>query len=162
MLVYDFTGLSSGDGGTLIFSSSVTPASWKVTDFYGTGADFGIDLEYSSPSEQRWGWFQGTLSSDGKKITNGTFEYWGYDSNTVSGLSAQFSKTQTIYGRLDLNPVFGGLKKRYIVPVSPRDLLPLFDNNNLAVPGTVGHGLGNDATLGGILPDMTQSDWSGL
>jgi hypothetical protein len=58
---------------------------------------------------------------------------------------------------LDLNPVFGS--KRYPNPVSPRNLLPLFDNSNLVVPHTVGHGLGNDATLGGIVPDMNQQDW---
>jgi hypothetical protein len=159
VLVYDVTGLSSGNGGTLTFSSSVAPASWEVTDFYGTGTDFGIDLD--SPSEERWGWFGGTLSSDGKKITNGTLEYWSaYDSNTVSGLSAQLTKTQTIYKRLDLNPVFGG-SKRYPNPVSPRNLLPQFDNNNQPVPGTFGYyGLGgNDVTLGGILPDMNQQDW---
>ena len=169
VLVYDVTGLTGGEG-TLVFSSSAapTPLIWEVDQFYGTGTNFGIDLEYYSDSEQRQGWFEGTLSSNGKKITNGTLEYWGYwsgewhDSNTVSGLSAQLSKTQTIYGRLDLNPVFGGLKKRYPNPVSPRNLLPQFDNNNQPVPGTFGYyGLGgNDATLGGILPDMTQSDWA--
>jgi hypothetical protein len=162
VLVYDVTGFR-GDGGTLTFSSSVTPASWEVDDFDGTGDGFGIDLD--SSSEQRWGWFEGTLSSDGKKITNGTFEYWGnwsgtwHDTQTVTGLSAQLSKTQTIYKRLDLNPVFGS-SKRYPNPVSPRNLLPQFDNNNLVVPHTVGHGLGNDATLGGIVPDMNQQDWT--
>jgi len=161
VLIYDVTGLG-GDMGTLTFSSSVTPASWKVDNFDGTGDGFGIDLD--SPSEEIWGWFEGTLSSDGKKITNGTFEYWGYwsgawhETQTVYGLSAQLSKTQIIYKRLDLNPVFGG-SKRYPNPVNPRDLLPRFDDNNQLVPGTVGHGLGNDATLGGILPDMNQQDW---
>jgi hypothetical protein len=164
-LVYDVTGFS-GDEGTLTFSSSVTPASWEVDSFDVTGTDFGLDLEYYSDSEQREAWFEGTLSKDGKKITNGTLEYWGYwsgawhDSQTVSGLSVQLSKTQTTYKRLDLNPVFGG-SKRYPNPVSPRDLLPQFDNNNLVVPGTVGHGLHDDATLGGILPDTNQQDWSG-
>jgi hypothetical protein len=161
VLIYDVTGLS-GDGGTLTFSSSVVPTSWEVNHFDGTGDGFGFDLD--SPSEERWGWFDGTLSSDGKKITNGTFEYWGYwsgtlhDTQTVTGLSAQLSKTQTINKRLNLNPVFGS--KRYPNPVNPRDLLPQFDNNNQLVPGTAGHGLGNDATLGGILPDMTPQDWA--
>jgi len=165
VLVYDITGFS-GDGGTLTLSGSVAPTPWEVDHFDGTGADFEIDLEYYSDSEQREGWFEGTLSKDGKKITNGTLEYWGYwagtshDTQTVSGLNVQLSKTQTTYKRLDLNPVFGGLKKRYIVPVNPRDLLPRFDNNNQVVPGTVGYGLGNDATLGGILPDTNQLDWT--
>jgi hypothetical protein len=159
VLISDVTGIT-GSEGTLTFNINGIPTPWKIDNFEGTGADFGIDLEYSSLSEQRWGWFQGTLSSDGKKITNGVLEYWGYDSNTVSGLSAQLTKTQTAYGRLDLNPVFGGIKKRYPNPVSPRNLLPEFDSENQSVPGTVWHGLGNDATLGGIFPDMNQQNWS--
>ena len=71
------------------------------------------------------------------------------------------SKTQTIYGRLNLNPVFGGSKK-YPVPVNPRDLLPQFDANNRVMSGTFGDGVGDDATLGGILPDMSQQLWTFL
>jgi hypothetical protein len=157
VLVYDVTGVH-GDNGSLTFSGPAAPALWQVNHSDGLGTNFEVELEYYSDSEQRQGWFNGTLSSDGKKITNVTLEYWGYwsgawhDSNTISGLSVQLSKTQTAYGRLDLNPVFGS--KKYPNPVNPRDLLPQFDNNNQPVPGTVGHGLGNDATLGGILPDM--------
>ncbi|MCG7852356.1 MAG: hypothetical protein MIO92_07525, partial [Methanosarcinaceae archaeon] len=40
-------------------------------------------------------------------------------------------------------------------PYNLRDLLPLFNQNNDPIAGTVGHGLGNDATLGGILPDYS-------
>ena len=76
VLVYDVTGLR-GDGGTLTLNINGIPTPWEIDDFEGIGTDFGIDMEYYSQSEQRWGWFQGTLSSDGKKITNGTLEYWG-------------------------------------------------------------------------------------
>lgn len=160
VLVYDVTGLM-GNGGTLTLNINGIPTPWEIDDFEGIGTDFGIDMEYSSQSEQIWGWFQGTLSSDGKKITNGTLEYWGDNSNTVYGLSAQLAKTQTTYGRLNLNPVFGGSKK-YPVPVNPRDLFPQFDANNHALAGTFGDGLGDDATLGGILPDMSQQLWTSL
>jgi hypothetical protein len=40
--------------------------------------------------------------------------------------------------------------------------LPLFNKENIPIAGTFGHGLGNDPTLGGILPDMTQQDWATL
>jgi|GEM_PF-1624246 len=80
---------------------------------------------------------------------------------TVSGLSATLIGTHTVYGRLDPNPVFGG-SSRYPNPVNPRDLLPAFDANNRPISCTFGHGLNNDATLGGILPDMNQQDWSNI
>ena len=44
-------------------------------------------------------------------------------------------------------------------PYNLRDLLPRFNRCNDPIAGTVGHGLGNDATLGGILPDYSQADW---
>jgi hypothetical protein len=56
---------------------------------------------------------------------------------------------------LNLNPFFGYGSG----PYNLRDLLPLFNQNNDPISGTVGHGLGNDATLGGILPDYSQADW---
>jgi hypothetical protein len=116
--------------------------------------------------EWKGGNFEGTLSSDGNNITNGVLDYWGekccpwsWYSGNVSGLSAAIISTQTVYGRLDPNPVFGG-SGRYHNPVNPRDLLPAFDANNRAISCTFGHGLNNDATLGGILPDTNQLDWS--
>lgn len=44
-------------------------------------------------------------------------------------------------------------------PYNLRDFLPRFNQNDDPIAGTVGHGLGNDATLGGILPDYKQADW---
>jgi len=37
--------------------------------------------------------------------------------------------------------------------------LPVFDELNYPQPSTIGSGFGSDATLGGILPGMTQYDW---
>jgi len=57
---------------------------------------------------------------------------------------------------LNLNPLFAG-------SLNLRDLLPQFtgySNGSQMMSGTMGHGLGNDATLGGILPDYTQDTWS--
>jgi hypothetical protein len=56
---------------------------------------------------------------------------------------------------LNLNLLFGYGSGPYDL----RDFLPRFDRNNEPVAGTVGSGLGNDATLGGILPGFSQSDW---
>jgi hypothetical protein len=38
--------------------------------------------------------------------------------------------------------------------------LPEFDDKDMPISGTFGHGLGDDPTLGGILPGMTQDEWA--
>jgi hypothetical protein len=43
--------------------------------------------------------------------------------------------------------------------VSLRDMLPEVSGEDI-VRGTVGHALGDDPTLGGIFPDMTQQEWT--
>lgn len=52
---------------------------------------------------------------------------------------------------LDLNPLFNNNPNL-------RDMLPQF-NECVSVDGTIGHGLGDDPTLGGILPGRTHDDW---
>ena len=169
---FDKGGINAGNKGTLTFdNNTVTPPwkTWGVDSFDGGGGDLEIDFDYeSSSTEWRGGYFDGTLSSDGNNITNGELNYWGWQccpwlwyEDTISGLSATLVSTQTVYGRLDPNPVFGG-SSQYPKPVNPRDLLPAFDANNGAISCTFGHGLNNDATLGGILPDMNQQDWSNI
>ena len=81
--------------------------------------------------------------------------------DTLEKLSCQLISTKVSNVKVDLNPVFGS-SPRYHKPVNPRDLLPRFDQENVPVPCAFGHGLGNDATLGGILPDMTKQDWATL
>ena len=120
-----------------------------------------IDFEHQSVDSWLWGTLDGTLV--GGAISTASLFYTGqWDGIPVhemaTGLSGQLTGTQVVYGRVDLNPIFGGTA-RYPDPVNPRDLLPQFDPNNEPAPGTFGHGLGDDATLGGILPDMTQEDW---
>jgi len=56
---------------------------------------------------------------------------------------------------LNLNPFFGYGSG----PYNLRDFLPRFNRYDDPIAGTVGNGLGNDATLGGILPDYSQADW---
>lgn len=120
----------------------------------------------SIPFGSRWpawgsGLFTGTISQDQNSITDVTFEYWGYISGTLNDLSGQITNIEVKDVSLDLNPVFGS-STRYPDPVNPRDLLPEFDKWHGPQPGTIGHGLGDDPTLGGILPDMTQYDWQVL
>ncbi len=61
---------------------------------------------------------------------------------------------------VNLNPAFGNGQ----TPVSLRSILPQFADTVVSIPvaGTMGHGLGNDATLGGIMPEFTQDDWNRL
>ena len=56
---------------------------------------------------------------------------------------------------LNLNPFFGYGSG----PYNFRDFLPRFNRCNDPIAGTVGHGLGDDPTLRGILPDFSQADW---
>ncbi len=44
-------------------------------------------------------------------------------------------------------------------PYNLRDFLPEFNQCDDPINGTMGHGLGDDPTLGGILPEFSQSDW---
>jgi len=113
-----------------------------------------IEFEYGTPGTPVWffGTLRGTLT--GNNIGNPTFSYDGYgisptqDQMYIQGPTA----TDTEDLRFNLNPIFAGT-------VNPRDMLPQLDAFNHPVPGTFGHNLGNDATLGGILPDMTQEMW---
>jgi hypothetical protein len=102
-----------------------------------------------------WGWFDGTISADGSQITDLTFDYWGpgaQPSERIGPLTAQRTSDEPVTVTLDPNPLFTGR-------VTPRNMLPAFDTSNMPVPGTFGHGLGDDATLGGITPGLTQDDW---
>jgi hypothetical protein len=56
---------------------------------------------------------------------------------------------------LNLNPFFGYVSGPYDL----RDFLPLVNQCNDPINGTMGHGLGDDPTLGGILPEFIQADW---
>lgn len=97
--------------------------------------------------------FTGTLA--GGAISGGSY------SGVIDGtpVSGTFTGTRTDVSseitNYNLNPIFGDGSGPYNI----RDLLPQFNNYNEAIYGTAGHGLGDDATLGGILPDDTQDDW---
>ncbi len=108
-------------------------------------------------------YFEATLASNGNSFTNGTLEYYDPDSSSwntyASGLTGTLAGSSVVENlQLNLNPLYGS--STYTNPVNPRDLLPQFDEWNGAVRSTIGHGLSNDATLGGILPGKTQNDWN--
>jgi len=167
VLKYDLTGIS-GSEGSLTFTASGIPSPWEI---YNIGTGYGpeplrpeIDVELECYAGGKWydGYFDATLSQDGTSFDNGTFEYWGYDYDDINGLSGQLTGTPSVVnGKINLNPIFGGTPN-YPDPVNPRDLLPQFDQNNVPIAGTFGHGIGNDPMLGGIFPDMNQIDWATL
>jgi len=157
VLVYDFTGLD-GDTGSLTFTDGVTPSPWEVEwfgkEYIGQTIIIDVDVEYYS-GQWRQGFLKGNLTPDENTIVNATFEYWGADYGKLTGLWGTRTSTVVTNKDVNLNPIFGSSP-----PVSPRDMLPVFDDFNEPVYGTFGHGLGDDPTLGGIFPDMTQDDWA--
>ena len=102
-----------------------------------------------------YGYFSGTFNQDRTMITNASFEYWGLAEGFVSDLSgALVSEYLEEQWTADANPVFGD-SPRYPDPVSPRELICDFSDWNKPLPGTL-----PDVTLGGILPDATDMDWT--
>lgn len=107
--------------------------------------------------------FRGTLSGNGMQLT-GTYRtgYWSqsWEQMTVRGT---FNASLTAFDdsdrvKVNLNAIFGN----GIQAPGLRDLLPEFTDYAWGIPkvGTMGHGLGNDATLNGLLPDFTQARWA--
>jgi hypothetical protein len=131
------------------------PARWDVSSFNVTGTDMQVGTEVWTTDGPWWGWFDGAVSADGTQVTNLTFQYWApwpLESGTITGLTAERTSSRPMTIRVDPNPVLAGA-------VEPRDMLPLVDAEGRPIAGTVGHGLKDDPTLGGVLPGTTQQDW---
>jgi len=158
-LVHDFT-VQEGDSGSLTFTEpSITPSQWQV-DWFGREAnELEVDLENYQNGQWRMGFLEATLAADGNSFTAGTLQYQDLSWNWVplNNVSGQLSNMVVVDANVDFNPIFVSPG-----PVNPRDLLPEFDQWNSPLPGTMGHGLGDDPTLGGIMPDMSQYDWQVL
>jgi len=170
-LVLDATTMQGSEGTLIFHDTNDAPSPWRIYRInIGGGpavktptnsenaSQITAELTYDVPGQWGGGYFEGVLAPDGNSITDCSFEYWGNQSGDLNNIYAELAETQIVYRQLDLNPVFGD-SPRYPNPVHPRELLPEFDRWNCSLPGTVGHGLGYDATLAGITPDMTQFDW---
>lgn len=161
-LNYNLIGYTADDEGTFTALDGGGPSPWEITDSWTEANEISFEMDYAGPGSGG-AFFTGIISPDGNSITGGTFEYWGPENNTIYDLAGGLIGTEFDSRQFDLNPVFGSPNNvpapRYADPVNPRDLLPEFDSWNTPLPGTVGHGLGNDANLGGILQDATQYKW---
>jgi len=149
------------DGYLMQLSGSGAPSTWEIDYSEIRGNRLFVELDYEEIGLGGGGLLTATISEDYNSITDGQFSYWiccPYDSGLVENLSGELFDITVADVNIDLNPVFGS-SARYPNPVSPRGLLPEFDKWNGPQPGTMGHGLGNDATLGGIAPDMTHDVW---
>lgn len=73
----------------------------------------------------------------------------------AADLITERNGTEEKHLSLNLNPLFGNGSG----PYNLRDFLPDFNCDGEPVHGTMAHGLGNDATVGGIFPDFTQDGW---
>ncbi|MBW2139124.1 MAG: hypothetical protein JRH06_16430, partial [Deltaproteobacteria bacterium] len=99
--------------------------------------------------------FTGTLNQAGDQITSGSYSGWTWQGNVSGSFTATRTNVTSETTSLDLNPLFGNGAGPYDL----RDFLPDFNCDGEPVSGSMGHGLGDDPTLGGILPNMTQEDW---
>jgi hypothetical protein len=153
-----FGDFDDNDYGTFISTNSSAPRYWTIEYAELSGNTLMIDLDCAIPSIWASGYFTATLSSNGQTISGGSFDYWGSQNGSRTNLSGSLNATTVNNQKLDLNPIYGSTG-RYPNPVVPRNILPQFDELNAALPGTVGSGLTNDATLGGILPERTQTEW---
>ncbi len=159
-LNFDLLALPSDDPGVLFaLDNEFVPSPWRISYFDIDANTLEIELDYDVSGYWAQGVVTADISQDRSTITNGTFTCWGDFEGTISNVTGQLEDRHTsATGLLDLNPIFGS-SARYPNPVNPRDLLPAFDHWNDPLPNTIGAGLGNDSTLGGILPQMTQRDW---
>lgn len=121
------------------------------------GLDARLRFKYSYPY---YGWveFQGTFNANKTQITAGTYTGWNGVMGDYSGtFSAVRTSLKSQTENINLVPLFG---HGSTAPTALRDMLPQLNEFGYPVPGTMGHGLGNDPTLGGGLPDFTtQERW---
>ncbi|ARN57302.1 hypothetical protein [Sedimentisphaera salicampi] len=166
---------NSPDGGTsLLQGSSLKVELTQIEDFY----DGSLKLLYKDAGEQQQKTYQiegGTIFADyvdlyfeggyftffidqsKENITEGYLNDWqeAIEITGITGsLAGSFAGEQITF---DMNPAYGS--QRFPEPVSPRDFLPEFNKWNRPAAYTVGSGMDNDPTLGGILPNFTHKDW---
>jgi len=159
-LALTFDALGRFYEGTFTFEiQEALFSTWDIQEFIINESSFIAEMKL----ENGWGGglLVGVVSSSYHTIVNATFGYWGSYNGEVDGLSANVVDAWSEDAQIDLNPVFGS-SARYPDPVNPRDLLPEFDSWNGPQPGTMGHGLSDDATLAGIFPEATQYYWQML
>lgn len=107
-----------------------------------------------------YGWvqFNGTFNADKTQITNGTYSGW---SSSLGSYNGTFSANRIYFSantqNINLLPLFGNGTAGSAKAL--RDMLPQMSDCGYFVPGTMGHGLGDDPTLGGMIPDSTQNQW---
>ncbi|MFI4912137.1 MAG: formylglycine-generating enzyme family protein [Sedimentisphaeraceae bacterium JB056] len=158
-LFLEFDLIEQPIGGYLSIQAPNLPPAWDVSDVYAYQSGvFELELEAVTPMYLGGGYMIITLDNDKAVLTDGYVNYWGSTSGELYNISGMLGDVEAEKLAFDPNPIYGSTP-RYPDPLSLRDLLPEFDRTNAPLPDTVGAGLGNDATLGGALPDFTQQTW---
>jgi hypothetical protein len=148
-----------GDGWISLTHPDIAPTWWQIRKFQVDGTRITGTGEGTTEQSEFWGWIEGTITPDGSQISNLSVVTEAYLFQTAqwcntndTGLSGQRTSTVPITMQIDPNPLLAG-------SVCLRDMLPQFGSDGKPIPGTMGHGLSNDPTLGGVFPGMTQQGW---
>ncbi len=147
-------------GGSVIIATDTETTSWEITDAYcilDNPLNVGLELMRSDPSYWEGAYMDVLFNADKSEIIAANFYGWT-QMYTYENIYGSLAAVETDDVEFDPNPIYGS-SARYPDPINPRDMLPEFDQWNAPLPGTVAKGAGYDATLGGVLPDTTQSDW---
>lgn len=108
--------------------------------------------------DRHLGYFECFIDEYGN-VSNGYLTYWGVSTGQIYGMTGSMGDSEEYTATANFNPLFGD-SPSYPEPVSIRNGMPEFSCFNRPLPGTMGRGLGYDATAGGIFPDATQYDWT--
>ncbi len=147
------------EGGSLVITTEMETSNWEITDAYNDYSDpLNLNLELErSPYYWEGAYMSIFFNSDKSEIIIANIFSWN-PTMTFEDIHGSLAQVQPETIEFDPNPIYGSTP-RYPDPISPRDMLPEFDKWNAPLPGTVGKGAGYDATLGGVLPNITQHDW---
>lgn len=166
-VVLDYTGACGDEGRLTVLPGTLVPSPWSVEDVeISVAADSVVDIEFEH-RDQNGIWdggacFEATLSANADSFTDGTFSWFGPVGNgTFKGLTGTLTRSLVEDVNVDLNPFYGN-SARYPDPVPVKAMLPRLTADNAPMTGTFGAELGNDPTLGGLLPDTNQADWDAL
>ena len=179
---WEFTETATGNKIQVVWKDRKTSGSWWSLNYYQStlfigygwniaytainGSDLTLRLSTNGTYNNQWfgvAEFRGTLSGNGMQLsgtfrTGLSFQTWDQMTSRGAFTASLVAYDDSKRDHINLNAVLGN----GAAAPDLRDLLPEFTAYGWGIPkvGTMGHGLGDDATLNGLLPDFTQPLWA--